>query len=606
MADIRNAHNFHIPVMGIGFTVDTPVKVAQYGISSVISIVDDMLVEKMREFYSQKIDRPFHAITDKMEDFRAKRITAYLDIVDDIVNAKFQEIKQSVIEKGKDWEKYFEMLPDFSEMKKEFLHLMQDQDYMKRIKDWVNEKMSVGSIDVNIMTKLDKENYKKTEKLPVEYNDAHAALRGFANSKLNSSIVFSAGMNPRLYSYIEQFDDFYPDENGTLNKKVILKVSDYRSALIQGKFLAKKGIWVSEYRVESGLNCGGHAFASDGSLMGPILEEFKNSRQSLIETTFEMYAAALKAKNRVCPEKPLNIRITAQGGVGTAEEHQFLIDYYGLDSVGWGSPFLLVPEVTNVDNKTLEILSTSTEKDFYLSSISPLGVPFNTVRGNTKDIEKLELAAQNNPGSGCPKRFLVSNTEFTEKPICTASKKYQKLKIQELDQRHFDKKEYQEAYAKIIDKACLCVGLGASAVMANRMPDTVEDKAVAICPGPNLAYFTSVVSLKNMVDHIYGKSNILKRTDRPNMFVKELRMYVDYFKNKMNEIQEASVEKQKQSLQVFRDKLNSGIEYYKELFAQKVSVKKMDVVKDFEVLEKELNDIEIKFQMAEKKVVLVS
>ncbi len=606
MADSRNVHNFHIPVMGIGFTIDTPVKVAQYGISSVISIVDDMLVEKMREFYSQKIDRPFHAITDKMEDFRAKRITAYLDIVDDIVNAKFQEIKQSVIEKGKDWEKYFEMLPDFSELKKEFRHLVQDHDYMKKLKDWVNEKMAVGSIDVNIMTKLDKENYKKTEKLPVEFNDAHAALRGFANSKLSSSIIFSAGMNPRLYSYIEQFDDFYPDENGFLNKKVILKVSDYRSALIQGKFLAKKGIWVSEYRVESGLNCGGHAFASDGSLMGPILEEFKNSRQSLIETTFEIYAAALKAKNKVCPEKPLNIRITAQGGVGTAEEHQFLIDYYGLDSVGWGSPFLLVPEVTNVDNKTLEILSTSTEKDFYLSNISPLGVPFNTVRGNTKDIEKFELVAQNNPGSGCPKRLLISNTEFTEKPICTASKKYQKLKIQELDQKHLDKKEYQAAFSKIIDKACLCVGLGASALMANKMPDTVEDKAVAICPGPNLAYFTSVVSLKNMVDHIYGKSNILKRTDRPNMFVKELRMYVDYFKNKMTEIQEVSVEKQKQSLQIFREKLNSGIEYYKELFAQKLQTKKLDVVRDFEKLEKELNGIEIKFLMVEKKVDLVS
>ena len=42
--------------------------------------------------------------------------------------------------------------------------------------------------------------------------------------------------------------------NGNLEKKVILKISDYRSALIQGKFLAKKGIWISEYRVESGLN----------------------------------------------------------------------------------------------------------------------------------------------------------------------------------------------------------------------------------------------------------------------------------------------------------------------------------------------------------------
>lgn len=50
-------------------------------------------------------------------------------------------------------------------------------------------------------------------------------------------------------------------------KKVVIKVSDYRSALIQGKYLAKKGIWVSEFRIESGLNCGGHAFATDGYLL---------------------------------------------------------------------------------------------------------------------------------------------------------------------------------------------------------------------------------------------------------------------------------------------------------------------------------------------------
>ncbi len=80
------------------------------------------------------------------------------------------------------------------------------------------------------------------------------------------------------------------------------------------------------------------------------------------------------------------LKITAQGGVGTAEEHQFLIDHYGIDSVGWGSPFLLVPEVTNVDDYTLNELVEAKENDLYLSNISPLGVPFNSLRGNTKDI----------------------------------------------------------------------------------------------------------------------------------------------------------------------------------------------------------------------------
>ncbi|KKK80246.1 hypothetical protein LCGC14_2825420, partial [marine sediment metagenome] len=47
----RSAHTFHIPVMGIGFTIDTALRVAKYGISSVISLVDDTLIEQMRQFH---------------------------------------------------------------------------------------------------------------------------------------------------------------------------------------------------------------------------------------------------------------------------------------------------------------------------------------------------------------------------------------------------------------------------------------------------------------------------------------------------------------------------------------------------------------------------
>src|SRR5690606_20931768 len=111
--------------------------------------------------------------------------------------------------------------------------------------------------------------------LSEQFSDAMAALRGAANSTLSLSLVLSAGMNPRLYSYLGELPQFKPDAEGNQQKKVILKVSDYRSALIQAKLLAKKSIWVSEFRIESGLNCGGHAFATEGYLLGPILEEFK-------------------------------------------------------------------------------------------------------------------------------------------------------------------------------------------------------------------------------------------------------------------------------------------------------------------------------------------
>jgi hypothetical protein len=289
----NNPHTFHVPVMGLAFTLDSPIKIAKYGISSVISIVDDFIIEKMNEYYSNKFEIPFNAISTKVEDYRAKRITSYLNTVDTIVKKSFDNLKNSFEEKSSEFEKYMDMLPDFSELKQSFIHKIHNNSLKDEVHNWIQNHLKLGSIDVNIMTKLDKVNYHKNEKLPIEFNDAHAALRGFANSNLESSIVLSAGMNPRLYAYFEKFNDFFPTKENTLKKKIILKVSDYRSAIIQGKFLAKKGLWVSEYRIESGLNCGGHAFASDGYLLGPILEEFKQNKNNLIEEIHTIFVNAL-------------------------------------------------------------------------------------------------------------------------------------------------------------------------------------------------------------------------------------------------------------------------------------------------------------------------
>ena len=253
---MKKGHSFHIPVMGIGFTIDTPIKVAHYGIDSVIFISDDILLEKMRKMYSSKFKLPYTEIGEKEDDSRAKRITSYLNLMKEVAESKLEKIKNASIEKGNELRKYFSMLPDTSTLKQEFVKFTDKITDVPEIKKWLNNNLSLGDINVNIMTKLDKVNYDpkdKNEALPIEFNDAHAALRGYANSDLNSSMVFSAGMNPRLFAYIEQFDDFFPNSDGEIKKKVVIKVSDYRSALIQGKFLAKKGIWVSEYRIESGL-----------------------------------------------------------------------------------------------------------------------------------------------------------------------------------------------------------------------------------------------------------------------------------------------------------------------------------------------------------------
>jgi hypothetical protein len=589
-------HSFHIPVLGIGYSIDTPVKVAHLGISSVISLLDDMLMEKLREFYSRKFNLPFQSISEKIDDFRAKRITAYLNMVDQIAKDKFNELKATYDQKSSEFSRYIDMLQESSSLRQKFEQIKHDWDKLD-VKDWIHENLSMGSIDVNIMTKVDKENYRDHQKLPIEYNDGHAALRGFVNSDLSSSVVLSAGMSPRLYNYLETFNEFYPDETFRLKKKITLKVSDHRSALIQGKYLAKKGLWVSEYRIESGLNCGGHAFPTTGFLLGPVLEEINRNREDLIKQTFDLLKIALKAKNRPCPETPLEIKITAQGGVGTAEEHQFLAEHYQLDSVGWGTPFLLVPEVVNVDEKTLDLLCKATEEDLFVSDISPLGVPFNNLKGNTKDLEKEEYIHNHTPGNPCSKKYAALSNEFGEPTLCTASRKYQKLKIAELKTEGLSENEFELEYKKIVNKSCICVGLGTSALLVNHLDTKIEKPGVSVCPGPNMAYFSEVMTLREMVDHIYGKINVIKRKDRPHMFIKELMIYIDYLKTKMDETSWPWSEKQQEYFTAFTDNLDKGIQYYKELFSSvklNIKDKKDKLIADLEKFEIQLKNLPIR------------
>ena len=209
MTTTKPLHTFHIPVMGLAYTIDSPIRVAKYGISSVISIIDDDLLEKMNAFYSEKFSIPYQEISQKMHDYRAERIKSYLNLVDKIVKDKFENFKNELAESKLALENYIAMLPNKSEIKKGLQHLMDDGiAFKENIRNYLENNLSAGAIDVNIMTKIDKDNFIKDEQLPVSFNDAHASLRGFANSNLSSSVVLSAGMNPRLYSYFENFEVF--------------------------------------------------------------------------------------------------------------------------------------------------------------------------------------------------------------------------------------------------------------------------------------------------------------------------------------------------------------------------------------------------------------
>ncbi len=563
-----------------------------------MSIIDDGLLEKLRKHYLEKNNQEYIPITDKDPDPRANRITAYLNLINEMVKNQFAKLKSSNFDSGSTLNRYFEMLPEFSVIKNKYQEMSNCSDIKikEKLQVWLKENIKPGSLDVNIMTKVDKTNYdSKGQPLPSEHNDAHSALRGFANSDLESSIILSAGINPKLYGYMENFKDFFPSINGNLKKKIVIKVSDFRSALVQGKFLAKKGLWVSEYRIESGLNCGGHAFVNDGSLLGPILEEFRKRRDELFETLQEIYLKALGKKEIETDKDKIDFSVSVQGGVGTSSEQEFLHRHFGVDSVGWGSPFLLVPEVMNVDDSTLKKISSAGESDLYLSPISPLGVPFNSLKNNDKDLEKYQKIDEGKPGSPCVKKFLAMNTEFDGKPICTASITYLKKKAKQLKENLIDVNEFKDRFAKAAEKACLCEGLTASAFTVNKIGLGKLSTASSVCPGPNIAYFSKITNLKEMVDHIYGRINLITDKSRPNMFIKELKLYVDYFQKKMEEKINSDSSITDAFLNTFYENLMDGIEYYKNTIPE--------IIEEAEHVRKKMSE---ELEAIEEKLLLLS
>lgn len=572
--DTLPLHKFHIPVMGLAFTIDSPLKVARYGITSAVSIIEDNLVEVMRKFYYGQNNEPFSPISTKEADYRAKRITDYLNLMNRMVHTQMEKLRNSAFEVGSEIVKYFEMLPEDNPLKPLYNKMKAAENPSERhaMEQMLRKEIRPGAIEVNIMTKLDKNNFNSEGGLIEDGSDAVSALRGYAQSDLkNSAIIFSAGMNPRLFNYMEKFDSFDAVDWGQFHKRVIIKVSDYRSALIQGKYLAKKGIWVSEFRIESGLNCGGHTFATDGLLLGPILEEFKLKKEELTTSLFEIYQAALTTRGKTVYESPHPIKVTVQGGIGTHEEDDFLHKYYGINSTGWGTPFLLCPEATTVDEDTLQVLAKAKEEDIISSKNSPLGVPFSYLKGTSGEIEKWDRVKKGFPGSPCTEKHLVSNTEFTDEPICTASRKYQKLKIAQLQSANLSEAEYQKQSHEVLSKECLCIGLSNAAPVKYEQPFLKKLRAVTICPGPNMAYFSKTVSLQEMVDHIYGRVNIINRKDRPHMFIKELQLYIAHIKTLIQENSSPDNKFLKYCTN-FSNNLLKGIAYYRELVAEQKAV----------------------------------
>src|SRR5690606_12534910 len=205
-------HTFHIPVMGLAYTIDSPIKVARFGINSVVSIIEDNLIERMRKYYSELWNEDYTPITPKEDDYRARRVTHYLNLMNRILKEQVARLKSMPFAVGSEVSKYFEMLPTHHTLRSLYHRMLglEQGDERTTLAEFLKSKIRAGRIDVNIMTKVDKDNYDKNGNALPDSSDALAALRGYANSELtDSAIVFSAGLNPRLFNYLAKLPCFY-------------------------------------------------------------------------------------------------------------------------------------------------------------------------------------------------------------------------------------------------------------------------------------------------------------------------------------------------------------------------------------------------------------
>lgn len=134
------------------------------------------------------------------------------------------------------------------------------------------------------------------------------------------------------------------------------------------------------------------------------------------------------------------------------------------------------------------------------------------------------------------------------------------------------------------------MGLMNSAVHVYSLPRLKNLEAVTICPGPNIAYFNKIVSLSEMVDHIYGRANLLSTTERPHMFIKELNLNLEYMREQIDGLKQGN-EKMMKDIKSFGNQLLKGIEYYRQEAGQIVSYSKDKFLQQLDLCEKNITSL---------------
>jgi hypothetical protein len=147
--------------------------------------------------------------------------------------------------------------------------------------------------------------------------------------------------------------------------------------------------------------------------------------------------------------------------------------------------------------------------------------------------------------------------------------------------------ERAKAKAAVLNKTCICHDLSGSATVKYGID---PEATTSVCCGPSIAYFNRVVSLKEMIDHIYGRTSVLAPIKRPHMLLRELQLYLNHF---ADECAKSPLSlRTREYLTEFKRNILAGIAHYYAL-ADHLADRKARFLEDLISLEAVLQTIQV-------------
>ena len=103
-----------------------------------------------------------------------------------------------------------------------------------------------------------------------------------------------------------------------------------------------------------------------------------------------------------------------------------------------------------------------------------------------------------------------------------------------------------------------------------------------------MANFSGPTTLKEMVDHIYGRINVLKNPKRPHMFLREMSLYIERFGQKVHTSPKSLLEDLSKDIHDLEERVSEGISYYQKMAEHFADSTRADFVKALETVRDEM------------------